>query len=223
MGYRALLPLAKYGLRGGLPAQFDRGHSEICASLLPEGADQWRNFHFKCLPCWAFPFPPVCCLTNLLQCAGIGHKPVWFPHTLRHFFLGHELSDVEGSWGGQANILSSNLNTPSPCHEEVLGQQQSCTFCPRCQGDDQLILGHTGSLSWHHSRACYRMSSPCASAGPAWRYSCLHPACEPISRGTHGDWQRCEGACLPHHTAQGRHPHQTARVCTSPLPLDRST
>ena len=30
--------------------------------------------------------------------------------------------------------------------------------------------------------------------------------------------QRCEGTCLPHHTARGRHPHQTARVCTSPPP-----
>ena len=62
------------------------------------------------------------------------------------------------------------------------------------------------------------MSSPCASTGPAQRYPCLHPACKPISQGTHRDWQRCEGACLPHHTARGRHPHRTARVCMSPLP-----
>ena len=35
------------------------------------------------------------------------------------------------------------------------------------------------------------MSSPCASAGPARRYLCPHPACGPICRGTHGGWQRC--------------------------------
>ena len=77
---------------------------------------------------------------------------------------------------------------------------------------------HTRSLSWHHSHACYRMSSPCASADSAWRYPCLHPVCEPISRGTHGDWQRCEGACLPHHTARGRRPHQTASVYVTSTP-----
>ena len=130
MGYSTLLPLAKYGPRGGLPAQFDAGHSEICTGFLPEGADQWGNFHFKCLPCWPFPFLPVCCLTNLLQCTGVGHKPVWLPHTLCHFFLGHELYNVEGSWGGQANVFPSNLDTLSPCCEEVLGQRQSCTFHP---------------------------------------------------------------------------------------------
>ena len=60
---------------------------------------------------------------------------------------------------------------------------------------------HMRSLSWYHGRAFYRMSSLCASAGPAQRYPCLHPVCEPIYRGTHRDWQKCEGACLPHHTA----------------------
>ena len=64
--------------------QFDAGHSEICAGFLPEGTDQWGNFHFKCLPCWSFPFLPECCLTNLLQCLGVGHKPVWLPHTPPH-------------------------------------------------------------------------------------------------------------------------------------------
>ena len=121
MGYRALLPLVKYGPRCGLPAQFDTGHGEICTSFLPEGMDQRGNFHFKCLPCWPFPFPPMCCLAHLLQCAGVGHKPVCLPYTPHHFILGHELSDVEGSGGRQANALPSNLETPSPCHEEMLG------------------------------------------------------------------------------------------------------
>ena len=39
---------------------------------------------------------------------------------------------------------------------------------------------HTESLSWHHSCACCRMSSPCASAGPSQRCLCSHPACRPI-------------------------------------------
>ena len=55
------------------------------------------------------------------------------------------------------------------------------------------------------------------------RYPCLHPVCGPIYQGTRGDWQKYAGACLPHHIAQGRHPHQTTRVCTSLLPPDLST
>ena len=142
MGYRALLPLAINGPRGGLPAQFKSGHSEIRACFLPESMDQWGNFHFKCLLCWPFPFPPACCLAHLLQCVGVGHKPVWLSHTLRHFVLGHELSDVGDSGGRQANILPSNLETPSPCREEALGQLQGCASYPRCQWEDQLIPGH---------------------------------------------------------------------------------
>ena len=109
-----------------------QANGEIYTGFLPEGADQWENFHFKCLPCWPFPFLPACCLTHLLQCAGVGHKPVWLPYTLRHFVHSHELSDVEGSWGGQTNALPSDLETPSPCHKEMLGQQLSCAFHSRC-------------------------------------------------------------------------------------------
>ena len=47
------------------------------------------------------------------------------------------------------------------------------------------------------------------------------PVC--ICQGTHRDWQKYEGTCLPHHIAQGRCPCRTARVCTSPLLLDQST
>ena len=122
MGYRAVLPLAIYGPRGGLLAQFDAGHGEICTSFLPEGTHQWGNFHYKCLPCRPFPFPPTCCLAHPLQCTGVGHEPVWLPHALCHFFLGHELSDVEGSWGRRANVLSLNLDSPPPHCKEVLGQ-----------------------------------------------------------------------------------------------------
>ena len=64
------------------------------------------------------------------------------PHAPCHFFLGHELSNVESSWGGRANILPLYLDTPSPHCEEVLGHRQSCAFYPRCQGDDQFIPGH---------------------------------------------------------------------------------
>ena len=67
---------------------------------------------------------------------------------------------------------------------------------------------HTTSLSWHHSRVCYQMSSPYASVGPAQIYLCLRTRCGPIYLGSHGDWQRYGGAYWPHHTAQGRHPHQ---------------
>ena len=100
------------------------------------------NFHFKSLLCWPFPFLPTCCLTHPLQSMGVGHEPVWLPHTLCHFFLGHELPNVEDSWGGWANILPSNLYTPSPCCEEALGQQQSCAFHSQRQRDNQLIPGH---------------------------------------------------------------------------------
>ena len=114
--------LVVFGPRGGLPTQFDTGHGEICTSFLPEGMYQQGDFHFKRLPCGPFPFPPTCCLTYPLQCAGVGHKPVWLPHTLCHFFLSHELSNVEDSWGRWANVLPSNLDTPPPHHEEALGQ-----------------------------------------------------------------------------------------------------
>ena len=86
-----------------------------------------------------------------------------------------------------------------------------------------LLLLNLMSLSWHRSHICYQTSSPCASAGPAQRYPCLHPGCRSIYWGTCGDWQRYESAYWPHHTAQGRHPHQTARVCTSLPLLDQST
>ena len=122
MGYRALLSLAKYGPRGGLPAQFDAGHGGICAGFLPEGMDQQGNFHFKCLPHWSFPFLPTCCLAHPLQCVGVGHKPVCLPYTLHHFICSHELSNIEGSGGGWTNTLPSNLETPSPCCKEMLGQ-----------------------------------------------------------------------------------------------------
>ena len=111
-----------YMAPGAGSQQFDAGHSEIRAGFLPEGLHQWGDFHFKCLPHGPYPFLPACCFAYLLQCTGVGHKPVWLPHTLCHFSLGHELSDVEDSWGGWANILPSNLDTPSPCHKEVLGQ-----------------------------------------------------------------------------------------------------
>ena len=87
----------------------------------------------------------------------------------------------------------------------------ACTppqFCPPSAGP------HTMSLSWHRSCVCYQTSSPCVLAGPAQRYPCLCPGYRPIYWGTHGGWQRCEGAYWPHHTAQGRHPHQAARVCS---------
>ena len=85
------------------------------------------------------------------------------------------------------------------------------------------LLNFTISLSWHRSRACYQTSFPCASASSAQRYLCLHPGCGPIYPGTWGDWQRYKGTYWPHHTAQGRHPHQNARVCTSLMHLDPST
>ena len=122
MGYGAIFPLAVYGPRARLPTQFDAGHGEIHAGFLPEGMHQWGDFHFKCLPHGPYPFPPTCCLAYPLQCMGVGHKTVWLPHTLCHFFLGHELSNVEDSWGGWANVLPLNLDTPPPRHEEALGQ-----------------------------------------------------------------------------------------------------
>ena len=122
MGYGAILPLVVYGPRGGLRTQFDAGHGEIHTSFLPESVHQQGDFHFKCLPHRPYPILPTCCLAYLLQCAGVGHKPVWLPHTLCHFILGHELSHVEDSWGGWANVLPSNLDTPCPRHEEALGQ-----------------------------------------------------------------------------------------------------
>ena len=93
-----------------------------------------------------------------------------------------------------------------------------CGACTPPQSHPPSAGPHTSSLSWHRSCACYEMSFPCASAGP-----CPHPACKPIYWGTHGGWQKCEAACLPHHTAQGRCPQRTARVCISPLPLDPLT
>ena len=98
-----------------------------------------------------------------------------------------------------------------------------CEACTPPQSHPPSAGPHTRSLSWHRSHACYQMSSPCASAGPAQRYPCLHPVCGPIYQGTHEDWQKYEGACLPHHIAQGRCPCRTARVCMSPLPLDQLT
>ena len=106
--------LLQYMALGVGSQQFDAGHSEIYTGFLPEGVNQWGNFHFKCLPCWLFPFPSMCCLTNPLQCMGVGHKPVWLPHALCHFFLGHELADVEDSWGGWANVHS-----PTGSHSDV--------------------------------------------------------------------------------------------------------
>ena len=100
MGYGAILPLAVYGPRGGLSTQFDAGHGEIHAGFLPEGMHQRGDFHFKCLPHGPYPFPPACCFTYPLQHTGVGHKPLWLPHALCHFSLGHELSDVEDSWAG---------------------------------------------------------------------------------------------------------------------------
>ena len=40
------------------------------------------------------------------------------------------------------------------------------------------------------------MSSPCASAGPAWRYLCPHPMCRPICRSTHGRLPKMWGHIL---------------------------
>ena len=100
---------------------------------------------------------------------------------------------------------------------------QQCRVCGACtppQFHPPSAELHTMTLSWHHSHACCQMSSPCASAGPAQRYTCLRPVCGPIYPGTHRDWQKYEGACFPHHIAQGRHPHRTARVCMSLPPPD---
>ena len=58
----------------------------------------------------------------------------------------------------------------------------------------RLIAPLLDLISWHHSHACCRMSSPCASAGPTQRYLYPHAAYEPICSGTLGDWQRCGGA-----------------------------
>ena len=91
---------------------------------------------------------------------------------------------------------------------ESLRLHHVCRACTPPPSHPPFAGPHTRSLSWHRNCTCYRMSSPCASAGPTWRYPCLHSACRPICQGTHRDWQRRGGTCLPHHTAQGRHPHQ---------------
>ena len=114
--------LLQYMALGVGSEQFHAGHGEIRTIFLPEGAHQQGEFHFKCLPHGPYPFPPARCLTHLLQCVGVGNKPVWLPHAVCHFLLSHKLSDVEDSWGGWPNILPSNLDTPSPCHEEALSQ-----------------------------------------------------------------------------------------------------
>ena len=111
-----------YRALGVGPQQFDAGRCEIHASFLPKGEHQRGDFDFKCLPHGPFPFPPMCCLAHLLQCMGVGHEPVWLPHTLCYFFLGHELTDIEDGWGGWASILPANPDTPPPCCEEALGQ-----------------------------------------------------------------------------------------------------
>ena len=92
-------------------------------------------------------------------------------------------------------------------HGKSLQQPHVCRACTPPQFHPPSAEPHAMSLSWHHSRVCYQTSSPCASAGPAQRYPCPHPGCGCIYWGTHRDWQRYEGAYLPHHTAQGRHSH----------------
>ena len=107
--------------------------------------------------------------------------------------------------------------TPGMCGESAQ-QHRVCRACTPPRSRPPPAGPHTRSLSWHHSHACYRMSSPCASASPAQRYPCLHPVCGPIYQGTHGDWQKSEGTCLPHHIAQGRRPCRTASVYVTSAP-----
>ena len=142
MGYRAIFPFAVYGPRGGLPTKFDAGHSEIHAGFLPEGTHQQGDFDLKCLPCRPFSFPPMCCLANLLQCMGIGHKPVWLSHTLRHFFLSHELSDVGGQLGGWQMSSPQTLILHLHAVRRHLAMDKAAPSAPDVSGTTQLIPGH---------------------------------------------------------------------------------
>ena len=142
MGCGAVFPLAVHGPRGRLPAQFDAGHCEVCACLLPEGAHQWGDLDFKCPPRGPIPFLPSCGLTYSLQGTGVGHEPLSLCYTPCHFFRSNELSDVEDGWGRWASILPTHPHTPPPHCEQVLGQLQSGAFCPQHQQGDQFAPGH---------------------------------------------------------------------------------
>ena len=116
------------------------------------------------------------------------------------------------------NSLSLNLyhdqeGTPGTCGK-LLRLHRVCRACTPPLSHPPSAEPHTMSLSWHRSHIYYQMSFPCVSASPSRRYLCLHQGCRPIYLGTHGDWQRYEGAYWLRHTAQGRHQHQNARVCT---------
>ena len=104
--------------------------------------DQWGHSYFGHLPHWPFPPLSMCCLTDPLQGTGVGCKPEWVIYALQNFFPGHKLPDVESSQSRRANVPPLNLDTPSPHCEEVLSQQQGCTFCPHHQRDDEFTPGY---------------------------------------------------------------------------------
>ena len=125
-------------LGGELPAEFDAGHAEIDASLLPKGVDQQGHSYFRCLPHWPFPFSSVCYLTDPLQGTGVSCRPECLIYAPRHFFLSHELSDVESSQvGGQTSrprtltlhlhIMRRHLvnDRAAPCVPTVRGMTNS--------------------------------------------------------------------------------------------------
>ena len=79
---------------------------------------------WKCLLRRPFPFLPMCCLTYLLQCAVVGHEPVWLSHAPCHFFLSHE-AELYGYYRG----LEVDLGPMMPVTQFWVAEEGGAYLC----------------------------------------------------------------------------------------------
>ena len=115
------LPSPEHHPQLELPAESGTASGWFHACLLPECSHQGRNHNLL-----HFSLRPVPSLTrhglpHSLQCMGVHLKPQGVVHVTSHLVPHHELSNVQNSWGGQANILALHPKAPPPNSEKALG------------------------------------------------------------------------------------------------------